>query len=51
MGMGVGFLPALFVHMRVSVRGPVGVSVGMLMLDTALLVGVARVFLIAGSGV
>lgn len=39
MGMGVDFLVALFVHMRMSVRGPVSVGVGMLMLDTALLVG------------
>jgi hypothetical protein len=47
MGMGVGFLPALFVRMRMSVHGPVSVGVCMLMLDTALLVGVARVFLVA----
>jgi hypothetical protein len=51
MSMGVDFLLALLVHMRMSVRDHVSVGVCMLMLDTALLVGVARVFLVAGSGV
>ncbi|WP_424386052.1 hypothetical protein [Mycolicibacter algericus] len=45
------FLLTLFVHMRMSVLGPVSVGVCMLMLDTALVVGVARVFLVAGCGV
>jgi hypothetical protein len=45
--MGVDFLVALLVHMRMSVRGPVSVGVCMLMVDIALLVGVARVFLVA----
>jgi hypothetical protein len=51
MSMGVDFLLTLLVHMRMGVRGPVSVGVCMLMLDTALLVGVARVFLVAVGGV
>ncbi|WP_448416950.1 hypothetical protein [Mycolicibacter minnesotensis] len=45
------FLLSHFVHVRMSVRGPVSMGVCVLVLDAALLVGVSRVFLIAGSGV
>ncbi|BBX22657.1 hypothetical protein MTER_20680 [Mycolicibacter terrae] len=51
MRVGVVVQPALFVRMRVSVDGPVGVSVGVLVLDRTLLVGVTWVFLVAGRGV
>lgn len=51
MSVGVDFLLALFVHMRMSVRGPVSMGVCVFMLDTARLVGVARVILVAASSV
>lgn len=50
-GVGVVVHLALFVQMRMRMHGPVSVGVRVLVLDPALFVGVARVFLVAGSGV